>query len=307
MHKFINNSDITRKNLGQIRKTTGTKSETTGTIIVPVVNMLKYALRSTWRMNCNLNLWFYIMRCNWLKKHLLEFIRVVLSSGRSSHTNKIIRLHQLKCYLWVRLPPSWGGIESRCSNRWLATGLSKHFRATTFLVQLDITWRGATQFVPVMLKRCNSVRPCDVEEVQLSSSLWCWRSATQFVLVMSKRCNSVRPCYVEDVQLSLSLWCWRDATQFVPVMLKKCNSVCPCDIEEVQLSSSLWCWRGATQFVPVMLKRCNSVRPCDVEEVQLSSSLWCWRCATQFVPVMLKRNPWMKEAWFNDLFDIEPV
>ena len=55
MHKFINNSDIIGKNLGQIRKTTGTKSETTGTIvpvvnttgtIVPVVNMLKYALIS---------------------------------------------------------------------------------------------------------------------------------------------------------------------------------------------------------------------------------------------------------------------
>ena len=46
MHKFINNLDITRKNGGQFRKTTGTKSETTGTI-VPVVNMLKYALNGS--------------------------------------------------------------------------------------------------------------------------------------------------------------------------------------------------------------------------------------------------------------------
>ena len=44
MPKFINNYDIIGQNVGQIRKTSGTKSETTGTI-VPVVNMLKYALR----------------------------------------------------------------------------------------------------------------------------------------------------------------------------------------------------------------------------------------------------------------------
>ena len=43
MHKFINNYDIIGQNVGQIRQTSGTKSETTGTI-VPVVNMLKYAL-----------------------------------------------------------------------------------------------------------------------------------------------------------------------------------------------------------------------------------------------------------------------
>ena len=44
MHKFISNYDIIGQNVGQIRQTSGTKSETTGTI-VPVVNMLKYALR----------------------------------------------------------------------------------------------------------------------------------------------------------------------------------------------------------------------------------------------------------------------
>ena len=43
MHKFINNNDIIGQNVGQIWKTSGTKSVTTGTI-VPVVNMLKYAL-----------------------------------------------------------------------------------------------------------------------------------------------------------------------------------------------------------------------------------------------------------------------
>ena len=43
MHKFINNYDIIGQNVGQIWQTSGTKSETTGTI-VPVVNMLKYAL-----------------------------------------------------------------------------------------------------------------------------------------------------------------------------------------------------------------------------------------------------------------------
>ena len=43
MHTFINNYDILGQNVGQIRQTSGTKSETTGTI-VPVVNMLKYAL-----------------------------------------------------------------------------------------------------------------------------------------------------------------------------------------------------------------------------------------------------------------------
>ena len=45
MHKFINNYDIIGQNVGQIQQTSGTKSETTGTIIVPVVNMLKYALQ----------------------------------------------------------------------------------------------------------------------------------------------------------------------------------------------------------------------------------------------------------------------
>ena len=43
MHKFINNYDIIGQYVGQIQQTSGTKSETTGTI-VPVVNMLKYAL-----------------------------------------------------------------------------------------------------------------------------------------------------------------------------------------------------------------------------------------------------------------------
>ena len=43
MHKFINNYDIIGQNVGQIQQTSGTKSVTTGTI-VPVVNMLKYAL-----------------------------------------------------------------------------------------------------------------------------------------------------------------------------------------------------------------------------------------------------------------------
>ena len=43
MHKFVNNYDIIGQNVGQIQQTSGTKSETTGTI-VPVVNMLKYAL-----------------------------------------------------------------------------------------------------------------------------------------------------------------------------------------------------------------------------------------------------------------------
>ena len=49
MHKFINNYDIIGQNVGQIRQTSGTKSVTTGTI-VPVVNMLKYALRSAGKL-----------------------------------------------------------------------------------------------------------------------------------------------------------------------------------------------------------------------------------------------------------------
>ena len=55
MHKFINNYDIIGQNVGQIRQTSGTKSETTGTI-VPVVNMLKYALlESDWGCSQQLN------------------------------------------------------------------------------------------------------------------------------------------------------------------------------------------------------------------------------------------------------------
>ena len=46
MHKFINNYDIIGQNVGQIRKTSGTKSETTGTI-VPVVNIVKICLGSS--------------------------------------------------------------------------------------------------------------------------------------------------------------------------------------------------------------------------------------------------------------------
>ena len=44
MHKFINNYDIIGQNVGQIRQTSGTKSETTGTIVPVYINMLKYAL-----------------------------------------------------------------------------------------------------------------------------------------------------------------------------------------------------------------------------------------------------------------------
>ena len=78
MHELLNNFDIIGQNVGQIQQTSGTKSETTGTI-VPVVNMLKYALN---------NLLHYILFCNYTCFTVLLLVGLHLETTINHHLSR---------------------------------------------------------------------------------------------------------------------------------------------------------------------------------------------------------------------------